>query len=222
MHSDLSAIETEKIRHSPKITQTKRNSTAFIPLEFQFENCLAMEISPPESPLDFDSSTCLITTSFRQQILVTYFSSYHATSATSTGETYGCAWLTTAIPTRPSPTKCLETAAYALSLARLGTSSHREDMVQESLKLYTQGLHRIQRALWDERFMYTDETLGACMLLAMYEVFQCSSGSRKAYMSHMNGCAKLIHARGAAAHVDGLAHSIFEWFRFTGVSCSPL
>jgi hypothetical protein len=187
VHSDAST-EAEKGRPNLKNKQFKLNATTFVELEFSFQNWSDVDNSSTDSidsPFDSDFSNGLVRTSFRQQMLVSYFASYHAMSATATGETYGCAWLTTAIPSRPSPTKCLETAAYALSLARLGTSLHREDLVQESLKLYIEGLHRVQRALWNPKFMYSDETLGSCMLLAMYEVFQCPSGSRTAYMSHI-------------------------------------
>jgi hypothetical protein len=84
--------------------------------------------------------------------------------------------------------------------------------------MYTQALHRTQKALWDPKLMYSDDTLGACMFLAIYEAFQCPSDSRAGYTNHHNGCAQLIHLRGPEAHTEGFAHSIFQGFRFMSVS----
>lgn len=160
----------------------------------------------------------LIVVSVRQQLLATYVSQYEYASACSAPD--GCTWITT-IPSMLNPTKALESAAYALSLARLSTSLNSRDMEQESLKVYTEGLHYFQRALWNPKLMYSDETLAACVLLTMYEVFQCPSNSRTAYVNHQSGCARLIQLRGPIAHSYGLGHSIFQWFRFMGV-CDSL
>jgi hypothetical protein len=117
----------------------------------------------------------------------------------------------------PAPTQALETSAFALCTARLGRQSNDQDLIQHSLNLYTQGLNQLQRALWDPRMMYKDETLGACMLLAMYELVECPSNGRSGFLSHHNGCARLIQLRGAEAHATGLGHSIFIHFRVIGV-----
>jgi hypothetical protein len=159
--------------------------------------------------------TSLVSAGIRQQMLASYVAQYR-TALSSHVITDARAWMTI-LPSIPSPTKALETAAYAVSLARLGNTLHAPELQRESLKLYTQGLRRVQLALWDRRLMYSDETLAACMLLAIYEVFECPGRSRAAYLKHFNGCAKLIQLRGPAAHVDGLAHSIFQGFRFMGV-----
>jgi hypothetical protein len=160
----------------------------------------------------------LVSAGLRQQILASYVAQYQSSSPSST-ETDSRAWIA-ALPLIPSPTKALETATYAVSLARLGATLHAPDIQRESLKLYTQSLRRTQMALWDRRLMYSDETLAACMLLAIYEVYECPGRSRAAYINHFNGCAKLIQLRGPAAHTDGLAHAIFQGFRLMGVSIS--
>jgi hypothetical protein len=129
-----------------------------------------------------NSSMSLVSTCLRQQILASYVSQYQ-TMSTAGVITDSRAWLTN-LPSIPSPSKALEAAAYAVSLARLGAMSDAPDMKQESLKLYTEGLRRTQVALEDPKLMYSDETLGACMLLGIYEVFECPGGSRRAYLSH--------------------------------------
>jgi hypothetical protein len=168
-----------------------------------------------DNPVGSSSSMGLVSAGLRQQMVATYVAQYR-TGSSANIITDARAWMTI-LPLISSPTKALETAAYAVSLARLGTSLNAPDLQRESLKLYTQGLRRIQLALWDPRLMYSDETLAACMLLAIYEVFECPGRSRAAYISHFDGCAKLIQLRGPAAHADGLAHSIFQAFRFMGV-----
>jgi hypothetical protein len=189
--------------------------------------------------LSSTSSTSLVSTCLRQQILASYVSQ-QVTTPDSASITDSRAWLTT-LPAIPSPTKALETAAYAVSLAKFGATLGAPDIKRESLKLYTQGLRRTQMALEDPKSMYSDETLAACMLLGIYEIFECPGGSRRAYKSHFGkpltrrailrlllilpfiaGCAKLIQLRGPAAHMEGLAHSIFQGFRFMGVSITNL
>ena len=98
-------------------------------------------------------------------------------------------------------------------MANLGRENDDLALVKESLHLYTRGLYEMQIALWDPKQMYKDETLGACMALAMYELFECPAENRRAYASHQDGCAKLVELRGAEAHASGLAHQIFLTFR---------
>ena len=121
------------------------------------------------------------------------------------------------LPTLPMLTSALETSIMAVCTAKFGRRYKDSRLVDESLKLYTRGLRQLQSALWDPRLMYHDETLGACMALAMYEIFECPSDSRRAYVSHQQGLAKLVHLRGAKAHASGLGHQIFLAFRVQAV-----
>lgn len=66
--------------------------------------------------------------------------------------------------------------------------------------------------------MYRDETLAACMALAMYEMMECPSGDKSGYMSHCNGLNTLVRLRGPNAHVEGLGHRVFLAFRVHAVS----
>jgi hypothetical protein len=114
----------------------------------------------------------------------------------------------------------LEIASLSICTARLshGQSNQNETLAQTSLKLYVQGLQAVQRALSNPKLMYSDETAAACMLLAMYEVFEGAGDARKAYLTHQRGLARLIYHRGPAAHRDGLGHSVFLAFRSMSVS----
>lgn len=77
------------------------------------------------------------------------------------------------LPELPTLTKALETSTMAICTARWGREIDNVALIKESLNLYTQGLRQLQIALWDPELMYKDETLGACMALAMYEVMEC-------------------------------------------------
>lgn len=153
---------------------------------------------------------------YRQQLLSAYLS--HFIPASEMGLAKDRSWLAL-LPDLTTPTKALELSVMAFCMARLGRESNDLVLVRESQGLYTRGLCEMQRALWDPQQMYSDETLGACMALAMYEVVECPAANRRAYASHQDGCAKLVQLRGAEAHKTGLGHQLFLAFRKQSVSC---
>jgi transcription factor-like protein len=124
------------------------------------------------------------------------------------------------IPALKNPTSAFQIASLSVCTAKLSRvqGPQNEVLAQSSLKLYIQGLQALQRALANPKLMYKDETLGACMLLALYEVYECPAGSRKGYIMHQGGLARLIYYRGPEAHVRGFAHSLFLAFRSMEVS----
>jgi hypothetical protein len=153
--------------------------------------------------------------SVRQQLVVSFASQYQTSTLS---HTQGIRSWIADIPFIKTPSKALEISAYAVALARLGSHMDDQLLIQESLSLYTHGLKLLQKALWDPELMYNDETLAACMLLALYEVFECPSETKAGYITHYNGCARLVQLRGPQAHAQGLGHSVFLGFRFMGVS----
>jgi Fungal specific transcription factor domain len=164
-----------------------------------------------DNPYVFSGSAMsLVSSSMRQQMLDSLVS--------APGTSDARAWMNF-IPSIPSPTKALETAAQAIALVRLSISLDAPEIRQESMKQYTQSLYHLQRALSHSKC--GDEILGACMLLAMYEVFECPSNSRVAYHSHFHGCAKLVQLRGPTAYMEGFGHALFQGFRLMGVSTVP-
>jgi hypothetical protein len=113
----------------------------------------------------------------------------------------------------PFPIIALDRSLLAICTARLGHIHNDEALVQKSLAMYTVGLGELQKALYDPELMYSDQTLGSCMALALYEVMECPAGTKHAYASHRSGCARLIQLRGVGAHVSGLGHHMFVFFR---------
>ncbi|KAL9044489.1 MAG: hypothetical protein Q9214_002374 [Letrouitia sp. 1 TL-2023] len=112
-----------------------------------------------------------------------------------------------------SPTKAVEFSTMAVCSAKLGRLNDDKNLTQESLSLYAQGLKELQKELWNRKLMHSDETLAACMALGMYELMECPAGDRHGYISHQNGCARMIQLRGAKAYQTGLSHKIFQTFR---------
>jgi hypothetical protein len=153
--------------------------------------------------------------SVRQQLVVSFASQYQSSTIS---HTQGIRSWIADIPSIKTPSKALEISAFAVALARLGSHTDNQLLIQESLSLYTNGLKLLQQALWDPDLMYDDETLAACMLLALYEVFECPSETKAGYITHYNGCARLVQLRGPQSHAQGLGHSVFLGFRFMGVS----
>jgi hypothetical protein len=123
------------------------------------------------------------------------------------------------IPEVSRPTKALEIAALALCTSRLSYSTSEKNVVlaHSGRKLYLQGIQAVQSALLNPKLMYKDETLAACMLLAMFEVFECPAGSRGGYFSHCDGVSTLIRLRGPEAHQEGMAYAIFAAYRSMSV-----
>ena len=117
----------------------------------------------------------------------------------------------------PDLTPALEASIVAMTTAKVGRMNDDPVLVKASLKSYTQGLWELQKALWDPHLMYRDETLAACMSLWMYEVMECPAGTPRGWISHFDGCRRLIELRGAEAHASDLGHQLFLVYRTTAV-----
>jgi hypothetical protein len=152
----------------------------------------------------------LLSSYARRQILAPYFE-VAATTQAPLG--HGRLW-TTLLPDMQNVEPSLELSILALATARLGKESNDDRLMYQSLNIYGRALKLMQLALWDPKRMYSDQVLGACMLLTMYEVIECPSRSRLGYISHQNGCGRLVELRGPKAHVRGLGHAIFLQYRY--------
>lgn len=156
---------------------------------------------------------------YRQQILNEFVSrcipiADQAIQQQGVGEEKG--WLVLLLELVTS-TKALEMSILAVSLASLGRQHDDPGLVRQGLKYYGQGLWELQKALWDPKLMYKDETLAACMALSTYELVECPAESRFGLLCHMNGCARLIQSRGAESHCSALGRQLFLAFRLDEV-----
>jgi len=113
------------------------------------------------------------------------------------------------VPTLPDITSALEASILAVSTSRLGRVNGDMILVRESLKFYTQSLWELQKALWDPKLMYREETLAACLSLIIYELYECPEHTINAWLNHSKGCSKLLEMRGPKAYDTEFAHELF-------------
>jgi hypothetical protein len=125
------------------------------------------------------------------------------------------------VPTLPDITAALEASTLAICTSRLGRINGDMILVRESLKFYTQGLWELQKALWDPKLMYREETLAACMSLIVYEVFECPERTINAWYHHSKGCSKLLETRGPKAYDTEFAHELFVTLQMMEVRKLP-
>lgn len=142
------------------------------------------------------------------------------------------AWLNASLPSRsvtgpnftpwtaylahlPSHTPALATAITAVTLSRLAALASPDDrtLQHRSLAAYTTGLWQLQKALWSHTEMYLDDTLAACLLLALYELMECPGGNHIGYVTHQDGAARLVQLRGPERHREGFGHALFVAYR---------
>lgn len=118
----------------------------------------------------------------------------------------------------PTKVQALELSSTAVAASAIGHKFQDAALVQESHKLYIQGLKQLQRALRDPKLVLEDGTLAACMALCLYEAMECPSGGSGGYFSHRDGLLSLVRARGIHAHSSGAGHQLFLGVRIMGVS----
>lgn len=161
-------------------------------------------------------TTSLERTAVKQQTMGTVLDGF---SSALVLEGDGSHWLSK-VSGQTMTSEALETSVLALCLARLARSRGPEAKMLErsSTECYGRALYRMRQALQSPTKLREDETLAACLVLAMYEIFECPGMARTGYEKHLYGCTKLVKLRGPEAHRDGLAHSIFLAFRTMGVS----
>lgn len=118
----------------------------------------------------------------------------------------------------------------------VGRATDNQNLVIEGSRFYGKALWELQRALWDERLVYRDETLAASHALVLYEVMLWSCASRRdfqvtesqkllespdnnlsGWVAHTQGLARLIEARGPESYDTPFANMLFSSFRHTVV-----
>jgi hypothetical protein len=116
---------------------------------------------------------------------------------------------TSATPLKASPLACC--AAW------IARSDHNPSMTDFSRHLYSEGLREVRTAVRVPGATLDNETLGASLALAAFEVFECPSQCRAAYQWHRRASVNLVRMRGAKMHRAGLGHQLFLAVRLHGV-----
>lgn len=82
-----------------------------------------------------------------------------------------CEWLERSIEA-PNQTVALQLSIKALAVTRVGWKSNDTALTTRGHAIYGNALKELQKALWDEKTMWLDETLAAAYALSVYEVSQ--------------------------------------------------
>ncbi|KAK1595880.1 uncharacterized protein LY79DRAFT_95327 [Colletotrichum navitas] len=94
--------------------------------------------------------------------------------------------------------KCLYQTYKAVSLAAL---ANRRTVNASAALFHAQGhyvraVRAVNKAIMDPQEVLDDQTLGAVLMLAFYEILTASRGSIAAYTDHMKGAAIIVKLRG--------------------------
>lgn len=110
----------------------------------------------------------------------------------------------------------LQLAYLAISCSRIGYDNEDDNLRASGKKLYGKALSEMQRSLVDPRRRYSAETLLACIVLGLYEVFEHQTPapdqvnmSHHGWLSHSAGVECLLKARGPDGYTTDNAHPIF-------------
>lgn len=147
-----------------------------------------------------------------------------------------CAWLQHSI-CLPNPPPALRLALKAVAMTRLGWLHKDDAFVRGGRAIYGNALIELQKALYDKRSMWQDETMATCNVLALYEVnnflllfhtvlirsmqlSESTTASMIGYSSHVEGLTNLIIMRGSDRYrsCSPLARAMFEETRLKTVS----
>lgn len=152
---------------------------------------------------------------FQQQLLGEFMHAFVPNYGTAAA-TENASWLQ-CVPGMVGSAPALEAALMALSTAQLGRAHDCMELVHESRRLYCVSLRELGKALKDKNRVYKDDTLAACVALALYEVVECPAESDKGLVTHSDGCMRLIEARGPEAHTGDVGHLLFQSCRYSSV-----
>ena len=107
--------------------------------------------------------------------------------------------------------KLLDTAVRPVTLAHLGRLHGVDSFLNASRPFYGKAILLLNSALLDNTEALSAETLGATILLSIYEMF--ASDSSGSWLRHAGGAGALIRIRGAARHRYGFHRELYLAYR---------
>ncbi|KAJ5689852.1 hypothetical protein N7462_004244 [Penicillium macrosclerotiorum] len=120
-------------------------------------------------------------------------------------------WVEVARQQQGQDNKALDIALQCLGSLQLGQANSDERLVLQSREMYGRALQQLVRALNTPSLVRADKTLGASILLGLYEAV--SGMDQNSWMLHSGGIGCLFQLRGAHAHVQGFARTLLVSFR---------
>jgi hypothetical protein len=172
--------------------------------------------SPTSNAIANPSTLSLTATATRSTIISTFLTTF--TPHTSMASLAGHSPLLEMIHMSSLPPS-LECALLALANSSAGRRLGDPLLTHQSLSLYVRSLGALSADLQtrNPRRALSDETFAAAMLLVLYEIAECPDDSRDGYTKHLDGCTRLVVARGPERHSSGLGHVVFRLYRIVSV-----
>jgi hypothetical protein len=162
--------------------------------------------SPASAAIASPATLSLTGTSTRATIISTFLSTFSPHTAVSAISGPSAFLQIASLPSLPAS---LESALLALANSAAGRRLGDPVLTRQSLSLYVRSLGALSADLQtrNPRRALADETFAAAMLLVLYEVVECPDDSRDGFMKHLEGCTRLVVARGPRRTRAGSATS---------------
>ena len=190
------------------------------------ERCISMMLDTPQKDfnerfMELKLNSILHCPDLEQQQLLHIFTSSivppaldRSTAGVAAMPNHG-RWLAR-LPPLTGRNKLLDSAACAVALAHLGLVHGLKSFLIEARPLYGNALRLLSLALTNSTEALSAETLGATILLSLYEMF--ASSSSESWLRHAGGAAALIRIRGPARHRYGFHCELYLAYRHTLVT----
>lgn len=101
--------------------------------------------------------------------------------------------------------------ARLLGTLHLGRLYKDDDKIASCRSMYSRGLQCLADLIRNPQTVKSDHTLGAAVLLAIYEMLDGTG--QNSWLTHSRGITALFRHRGARAHRHGVGHMLFIAFR---------
>ncbi|CAG8885678.1 unnamed protein product [Penicillium egyptiacum] len=105
----------------------------------------------------------------------------------------------------------MEWAFRSLGTLQIGRVSGNQRQILTSQEMYGRGLRYLVQAIKNPATVGTDDTLGAAILLGIYELM--NETGENSWLLHSRGISHLLRLRGARSHTSGYGRTLLLSFR---------
>ncbi|CAG8285470.1 unnamed protein product [Penicillium nalgiovense] len=105
----------------------------------------------------------------------------------------------------------MEWAFRSLGTLQIGRVSGNQRQILSSQEMYGRGLRYLVQAIKNPATVGTDDTLGAAILLGIYELM--NETGENSWLLHSRGISHLLRLRGAKSHANGYGRTLLLSFR---------
>ena len=105
----------------------------------------------------------------------------------------------------------MEWAFRSLGTLQIGRVSGNQRLILASQEMYGRGLRYLVQAIKNPATVGTEDTLGAAMLLGIYELM--NETGENSWLLHSRGISHLLRLRGAKSHASGYGRTLLLSFR---------